>query len=90
MSISAGAPAAKASLPPRRSASQVAERCRRVVEEHHAEATQHHVEGPGPERMHLGVGHVEPDVGDAGTGGEPARPVLGLLRIHRHDGHARC
>jgi len=64
----------KASLPPRRSAfPQVGECRRRVIEEHHTETAQHHVEDPGPERAHLGVGHLEPGVSDASRSGEPAR-----------------
>jgi hypothetical protein len=60
-----------ASLPPR--LAQVAERRRRVIEEHHTESAQHHVEDPGAERVHLDVGYLEPGISDASTGGEPAR-----------------
>ena len=52
---------------------QIGERRRRVIEEHHAEVAQHHVEYPGPERVQLGVGNLEPGVSDASTGGEPTR-----------------
>ena len=34
---------------------------------------QHHVEDPGPERVHLDVGDLEPGVSGASSSGEPAR-----------------
>jgi hypothetical protein len=52
---------------------QVGERRRRVIEEHDTETAQQHVEGTGPERVHLSVGDLEPDVSDAGSSGEPPR-----------------
>ena len=53
--------------------SEVPERRGRVVEEHDAEVAQHQVERPGRERVNLGVGNLEPGVGDASGGGQPAR-----------------
>ena len=52
---------------------QVAECRRRVIEEHHTEAAQHHVEDPGLERVHLDVDDFEPGISDASGSGEPAR-----------------
>src|ERR1039457_4661550 len=52
---------------------QVAERCRRVIEEHDTQGAHHQVEVPGLERVDLGVGYLEPGVSDATRGGEPAR-----------------
>ena len=48
--------ATKRSAPPPRGAPQVRERAHRVVEEHHAEARDDHVEARGLERMRLRVG----------------------------------
>ena len=56
---------------------EVGERGHRVVEEHDAEAAEHHVEAAGGERVDLGVGLLERDVG------EPAlRRRLGSGRLH--------
>jgi len=60
---------------------QVGERRRRILEEHHTEVAHHHVEAPALERVHLST--LLDKLPPAGS-----VPVLGLLRIHRHEGHA--
>jgi hypothetical protein len=65
---SSSQPAAAPQRPP-----QVGERRRRVIEKHDTETAQHHIEAPGPERVHLSVSDLEPDVSDAGSSREPAR-----------------